>query len=141
MVLRGLLQRATEDVDLVDEVPVAIRSEHTLLQELATRHGLRVTHFQGHYPPEGWAARTTDAGTFGKIRLRLVDPADIIAGKVYSPRAKDLDDFRMLCEGLDRGVLRDRVIRGLPSRWSDPEARARAIQNWYIAYGEALADG
>jgi len=138
LVLQGLISRATEDIDLVDEVPVEIREEHQMLEELSSRYGLRIAHFQSHYLPERWQTRTADFGTFGKIHLRLVDPHDIIAGKVYSPRPKDLDDFRLLAPSLDNQRLRELVIRGLSSLWSSNETRQRAIQNWYVVYGENL---
>src|SRR6185312_1542792 len=54
LILSGQLSRATEDVDVVDEVPAQIRSEHQLLDQLASRYGLRLTHFQSHYLPDGW---------------------------------------------------------------------------------------
>ena len=129
LVLQGRISRATEDIDLVDEVPVEIREERQILEELSSRYGLRVAHFQGHYLPERWQTRTTDLGSFGKIQVRLVDPHDIIAGKVYSPRSKDLDDFRLLAPGLeqgtaertrDRGILIALVRRRNPAK-GDPE--------------------
>ena len=138
LVLQGLISRATEDIDLVDEVPVEIREEHQVLAELSSRYGLRVAHFQSHYLPERWQTRTADFGTFGKIQLRLVDPHDIIAGKVYSPRSKDLDDFRLLAPNLDKQRLRELVIKELSSLWSSDETRQRAMQNWYVVYGEDL---
>ncbi len=138
LVLQGLISRATEDIDLVDEVPLEIREEHQILAELSSRYGLRIAHFQSHYLPERWQTRTADFGTFGKIQLRLVDPHDIIAGKVYSPRSKDLDDFRLLAPSLDKQRLRELVIRELSSLWSSEGTRQRAMQNWYVVYGENL---
>ena len=40
LILRGLLSRATEDVDVVDEIPLEIRDERPILQELTRRYGL-----------------------------------------------------------------------------------------------------
>lgn len=138
LILRGLISRSTEDLDLVDEIPSDIRGEHQLLHDLVSRYGLRLAHFQSHYLPDGWSTRTTDFGTFGKIHLRLVDPIDIAAGKLYSSRTKDLDDLRMLARSLDAQQLRERAVTGLPTRWTDDDARKKAIENWYIVYGATL---
>jgi hypothetical protein len=138
LVLRGLLSRATEDVGVVDEVPAEIRDEREILQELSVRYGLRITHFQSRYLPRGWESRTVDFGTFGKIQVRLVDALDIIAGKVYSARPKDLDDFRVLSLNLTKEELRQRVLQGSSSLISSDQNRRQAITNWYIVYGEDL---
>jgi hypothetical protein len=138
LVLRGLLSRATEDVDVVDEVPAEIRDEREILQELSVRYGLHMTHFQSHYLPPDWESRTIDFGTFGKIQVRLVDALDIIAGKVYSARPKDLDDFRVLSLNLNKEELRQRVLQGSSSLISSDQNRRQAVTNWYIVYGEDL---
>ena len=138
LVLRGFLSRATEDVDIVDEVPVEIRDEREILQDLSARYGLRITHFQSHYLPQGWESRTIDFGTFGKIQVRLVDALDIIAGKVFSARPKDLDDFRLLSLNLNKEELRQRVLQGSTSLISSDQNRRQAIKNWYIVYGDDL---
>lgn len=138
LVLRGLLSRATEDVDVVDELPAEIRDEQEILQELSARYGLRMTHFQSHYLPPDWESRTIDFGTFGKIQVRLVDALDIIAGKVYSARPKDLDDFRVLSLNLNKEELRHRVLQGSSSLASSDQVRRQAITNWYIVYGDDL---
>jgi hypothetical protein len=138
LVLRGLLSRATEDVDVVDEVPAEIRDERETLQALSDRYGLRMAHFQSHYLPQGWESRTIDFGTFGKIQVRLVDALDIIAGKVFSARPKDLDDFRLLSLNLNKEELRQRVLQGSTSLTSSDQNRRQAITNWYIVYGDDL---
>jgi hypothetical protein len=138
LVLRGLLSRATEDVDIVDEVPVEIREERQILQDLSARYGLRITHFQSHYLPQGWESRTIEFGTFGKIQVRLVDALDIIGGKVFSARPKDLDDFRLLSLTLDKEELRQRVLQESSSLISSDQNRRQAIKNWYIVYGDDL---
>ncbi len=138
LVLRGLLSRATEDVDLVDEVPAEIRHEREILELLSTRYGLRLTHFQSHYLPRDWESRTIDFGAFGKIQVRLVDALDIVAGKVYSTRPKDLDDFRLLSLALNKEELKQRVLQRSTSLISSDQNRQQAIRNWYIVYGDDL---
>jgi hypothetical protein len=70
--------------------------------------------------------------------VRLVDALDIIAGKVFSARPKDLDDFRLLSLYLNKEELRQRVLRGSSSLISSDQNRRQAIRNWYIVYGENL---
>jgi hypothetical protein len=138
LVLRGLLSKATEDVDVVDEIPAQIRGEQEILHELSARYGLSMTHLQSRYLPRDWESRTIDFGAFGKIQARLVDALDIIAGKVYSARPKDLDDFRLLSLNLNKEELRQRVLQGSSSLGSSDQNRRQAITHWYIVYGEDL---
>ena len=95
-----------------------------ILEELTRRYGLHLTHFQSHYLPQGWESRTSDFGSFGKIQVRLIDPYDIIAGKIFSNRPKDRDDVRLLSSALDKEQLRQRVVVGSSTLGSSVE-RAR----------------
>ena len=95
-----------------------------------------MTHIQSHCLPRGWEARTTDFGTFGKIHVRLVDVVDIIAGKVFSSRPKDLDDFRLLSPKIDQEELRRRMLQESTSLISSDQTRRQAIKNWYIVHGD-----
>ena len=138
LILRDLLSRQTEDVDVVDEIPAAIRSEHDLLNGLVARYGLRLTHFQSHYLPDGWQSRTSSLGRFGKLDVFLVDPLDIVVGKLFSARAKDLDDVRMLSARLDRNAVIQRLQASAGRLASDSALRTAAERNWYVVYGEPL---
>ena len=137
LVVRVLLSRATEDVDVVDEIPLEIRAERQVLHDLSARYGLRLTHFQSHLPRD-WESRTIDFGTFGKIQVRLVDTVDIIAGKVFSGRPKDLDDFRLFSLELDKETLKQRVLQASSTLIACDHDRQQAIKNWYVVYGENL---
>ncbi len=65
LILTGYLSRATTDLDIVDEVPAAIRMHSVLLDELKKRYRLLLTQFQSHYLPSGWETRLKDLGSFG----------------------------------------------------------------------------
>jgi hypothetical protein len=138
LILRGLLSRATDDVDVVDEIPEVLRVEHELLDGLVSRYGLRLTHFQSHYLPAGWSARVESLGRFGKLDIFLVHPLDIFVGKLFSKRTKDRDDLRMLCGSLDRSAIVERLRASAGALLADPGLRADAQRNWYILFGEDL---
>ena len=57
LILRGLLSRRTEDVDVVNEVPPELREQHDVLHQLAAQFDLKLAHFQSHYLPKGWERR------------------------------------------------------------------------------------
>jgi hypothetical protein len=138
LILAGHLSRRTEDVDLVDEVPPEIRSQHQFLDELRQRYALYLAHFQSHYLPKGWDQRVHSLPPFGRLQVYLVDVVDIFLSKLFSSRAKDLDDLRMLAPQLDK----ETVVRQLRDTTADllaaADPRKRAEDNWYIVYGEPL---
>lgn len=138
LILATDLSRHTEDMDVVDEVPVEIRSLHGALDSLAQRYGLRITHFQSHYLPSGWASRTRSLGLFGNLEVHLVDVYDVCVSKLMSPREKDLDDLRQLADRLDRSALERRVIESAGAHLADAKLAAVAQRNWYILFGQEL---
>ena len=137
LIMTGHLNRATSDIDIVDEVPESIRTRHGLLAELRRTYGLHLGHFASHYLPEGWSSRLRSLGDFGKLHVRVVDPVDVYIGKFFSVRAKDHEDLVALKGDFDR----DDLIRRLPSTAalrSDARLLKAAEQNWYVLYGEPL---
>jgi hypothetical protein len=92
LILTTPLSRRTEHIDVVDELPAQVRARHDLLNTLAGRYGIRLTHFQSHYLPTGWEARIQSLGRFGQLDVWLVDRHDTWLGKLFSPREKDRDD-------------------------------------------------
>src|SRR5438046_9857423 len=86
LILHGLLSRRTEDIDIVDELPEAVRSEHRLLDELKERYHLYFGHFQSHYLPSGWENRTHYLDDFGDFHVYLVDVYDIALSQLFRIR-------------------------------------------------------
>jgi len=138
LILPGYLSRPTEDIDVVDEVPAEIRSQHALLDQLKDRYGLEIAHFQQHYLPMRWQDRLHYLDTFGELTVYLVDVYDVFLSKLFSIREKDIDDLRALTRHLDKDTLIRRLHDTTGSMLVAESLRPRAEQNWYILYGEAL---
>ena len=138
LILRGHLSRKTEDVDVVDEVPAELRAQHDLLDELHSRYGLELTHFQRHYLPMGWEQRLHSLPPFGRMQVNLVDLYDVFLSKLYSARTKDLDDLRALEPQVDKETLIHKLKETTQSMLAAPGLREKAEKNWYILYGESL---
>jgi hypothetical protein len=138
LILRNQLVRHTQDIDVVDEIPAEIRSQHEALQRLSQRYRLQLTHFQSHYLPLGWEARLEFLGSFGPIEAFLVDAYDVAASKIMSNREKDRDDLRVLAGTLDKQLLLGRLRDSCASLLNEPDLRRSAEANWYILFGEAL---
>jgi hypothetical protein len=138
LILDGLLSRRTEDIDVVDELPQAIRTEHALLRKLADRYGLRLAHFQSHFLPDDWEARARPLERIGNLDVRLVDSLDIFIGKLFSRREKDLDDLRALAPQFARASIVDRMRSSAQRMLADPALRANAEKNWWIVFGDEL---
>jgi hypothetical protein len=137
LMLDALLTRVTDDANLVDEIPASLRKEHDLLRELAQRYGLRLTHFQSHFLPEVWQTRCRSLGRFGVIDAFVVDSIDILAGKLFSHRTKDLDDVRAAWPIVDQARFRDRLSKSTASLRSEPDLLAAAERNWNIVTGDS----
>jgi hypothetical protein len=138
LMLVGLLDRATEDIDAVDEVPEVLRTQAHLLETLANRYGLRLAHFQSHYLPSRWRERLRFLNRFGSLDVYLVDALDILVGKLFSNREKDRDDLRMLKKQIARDDVVDRLRHDAAPLLAEPPLRANAARNWYVLYGDDL---
>ena len=138
LILPGYVTRATEDIDVVDEVPAEVRSLRPLLEQLRKRYGLQVTHFQSHYLPARWHERLHSAGPFGQLHVFLVDVYDVFLSKLSSAREKDRDDLRLVAPQLSKDVLVRRLRETAGALLADAGLRQRAESNWYILFGEPL---
>ncbi len=136
LMLYQLISRHTDDIDLVDPIPPVIQENHSLLNELSQRYGLRLAHFQSHYLPDQWVSRTSSLGVFGKLNVRLIDSLDILTGKLFSKRTKDLDDLRQAINTINLTDLKERLQRSTSSFRSDDALLQAATSNWYILTGE-----
>ncbi len=136
--LDGYLQRATPNIDVVDEVPEELRTQHALLEELARNYQLQLTHFQSHFLPTGWQTRLHTLEPFGKLQASLVDVGDVFLSKLFSARTKDRNDIRLLLPGLDRETVARRLHDNCGSLLADPTLRQQAEENWYILTGQPL---
>jgi hypothetical protein len=137
----AILVRHTEDIDIVDELPESLRREHELLASLSQRYGLKLTHFQSHYLPDGWAGRTGSLGRFGRLDVHVVDPIDVLTGKLFSRRTKDLDDVRLALPKIDGNEFRHRIATSTAAFRRDATLLEAATRNWYIVTGEEALPG
>ena len=138
LILPGHLARATDDIDIVDEVPAEVRILHTQLDQLRKRYGLRLAHFQGHYLPSGWQERLHSQGSYGRLQVFLVDVYDIFLSKLFSSRPKDLDDLRMLLPQLARDKILRLLEEAATALLADATFREKAERNWYVLCGDSL---
>ena len=138
LILAGTLERHTEDIDVVDELPAEVRTEHALLEGLAGRYGLQLAHFQSHYLPSGWETRVKSLGAFGRLQVFLIDPGDIFLSKLFSVREKDRDDLRFLAPQIDKPELTNRLWADASALAAEPRLRQAAATNWYVVFGEPL---
>jgi hypothetical protein len=138
LILGGFLSRATEDIDVVNEVPPSIRLQHELLARLSARYGLSLTHFQSHYLPAGWINRVRSFGRFDALDVYLIDVYDVFVGKLFSNREKDLDDLRLLKRSLEKDRVVDRFKTSTEALMAEPAIKSHAEKNWRVLFGEVL---
>lgn len=137
LILRDQLLRNTEDIDVVDEVPSPIRELHAWRATANERFGLYVAHFQSHYLPRAWESRVETVASFRRLDVALVDSADILVGKLFSKRDKDLDDIREVEQHVGRETIDSRLAYA-DRLAADPKLLALAQRNYYILWGEDL---
>lgn len=138
LILRGSLARATEEIDVVDEVPSALRLDVDLLNKLQRRNGLNFSHIPKSCLPNNWEKRLQFFGSFGKVRVCLVDPVDIFLSKLFSSRTKDRNDLRQLAKSMDREKLERVLNADAQQLLGEANLRQKAKDNWYILYGTEL---
>ena len=105
---------------------------------MSVRYGLKLTHFQSHYLPQGWQQRLHSQEPFGQPQVSLVDAYDVFLSKLFSARIKDRDDLRMLAPQLDKATIMCRLRDTTHDLLVAPGLHEKAEQNWYILYGESL---
>jgi hypothetical protein len=140
LMLAGQLSRPTDDIDIVDEVPSEIRAQHALRDEFVKRFGLHLAHFQSHYLPDGWKSRVRSFDVLGHLCIFLVDPYDVILGKMFSSRAKDRDDLVELSSTIDRNLLAQRLRNAGAALMSEKKFREAAARNWFTLFCEPLPE-
>jgi hypothetical protein len=138
LIMPEYISRGTDDIDIVDEVPADLRTQHQLLHDLSTRYGLKLGHVQSHYFPAGWRERIHSLGSFGSLRVYLLDVYDVFLSKLFSARTKDLDDLRLLLPQLDKTTLAQKFKDTCRDFLAAERLRQIAEKNWYILTGEPL---
>ena len=138
LILDHLIQRATQDVDLVDEIPEAIRTLRPALERAEGIYQLHLAHFQSHYLPEGWADRLVSLPPLRKLQAYRVSSLDVYVGKLFSRREKDARDLVALLPAFPRSAVENHVFTYGSKLLQDPKLRSQIEDNWYVLYGEDL---
>ncbi len=138
LIMPGHLSRSTEHIDVVDEVPEEIRTQHKLLSDLQQRFGLNLAHFQRHYLPMGWENRLHYLNAYGSLSVYLLDVYDVALSKLFSRRDKDYDDLRILRPQIEKETFAQRMRDTTASMLASESLRKVAEHNWYRLYGDTL---
>jgi hypothetical protein len=138
LILIDLLDRGTEDIDIVDEVPKEIRDRPDITDELQGLFFLHLGHVQRHYFPAGWQERTHFFDRYDRLTVRLVDKHDVFLSKLFSARVKDKIDLRELVDKVTKETLVDLLKRCCGGFLSDERLKQLATDNWHLLYKEDL---
>jgi hypothetical protein len=141
LILSRWITRPTDDVDVVNELPDVLRSDYELIDSLAARHKLRLTHFASHYLPDGWENRVVPAAMFNQLDVRVVDPTDVLTGKFFSRREKDYRDILASERHVSKDVLRERMEHNTSSFRTVNRLLWQGRDNWYAFSGEVGLPG
>lgn len=136
LMVDDIVVRDTADVDIVDELPAAVRAQPGLVDQLAQRYALRLTHFQSHYLPDGWRSRVHSLGKYDQLVAFRVDPLDVLLGKLFSTRNKDFVDLRTAWKKIDLDAFRRRLQTSARPYYKVERALAAGKHNWYVLTGE-----
>lgn len=138
LILPGFIERHTEDIDVIDELPKEVRDNHLLVQELQDLYGLHLGHVQSHYFPSGWQNRAESLDLFGRLSVYLVNVYDVFLSKLFSSRMKDMGDMHLLVPQLNKEMLVQRFRDTCGAFLAAPRLKEIAQDNWHILFGEEL---
>jgi Nucleotidyltransferase of unknown function (DUF6036) len=138
LIMPGYVNRRTEDIDIVGEVPQELRENHALMDNLKQRYTLYLGHVQPHYFAKGWQNRAHSLDIFGELHVYLLDVYDVFLSKLFSVRDKDRDDLRVLIPQLDKEVLVRTFRESAGDFLAAPRLKEIATDNWKILFGEDL---
>ena len=136
--IMGLTARPTGDIDFVDEIPVEVRNQRTVLRKIKTEFGLKLGHVQSHYLPAHWQNRRKWLGDFGGLRVYVVDEYDIFVSKLSSKKEKHQSDLGVLALKLDKDIARQRLLTDGRSFLDDPKLKPQIEENWRFIFQEPL---
>jgi hypothetical protein len=136
--IKGLTARPTGDIDFVDEVPIEVRRQRTVLRKIETDFGLKLGHVQSHYLPAHWQNRRQWLGDFGGLRVYVVDEYDIFVSKLSSKKEKHQSDLGVLALKLDKEIARQRLLTDGRSFLDDPKLKPQIEENWRFIFQEPL---
>jgi hypothetical protein len=139
--IKGLTARPTDDIDLVDEVPVEIRRQRDVLREIETEFGLKLGHVQSHDLPPHWRERRQWLGDFGGLRVYVLDEYDIFVSKLSSKQKKHQLDVRVLALKLDKEKARHRLLTDGRIFLGDAKLRPQIEEHWRFIFQEPLFPG
>lgn len=141
LILDHLVQKITEDVDLVDEIPATLRGMREELESAQQAYGLHLAHFQSHYLPDGWEKRLISLPPMRKLHAYRVHSLDVFIGKLFSNRAKDARDLAALKPQFEPQVVLQHLRSNGRKLYADATLRSYLLDNWYVLYGEDLNFG
>ncbi len=137
--------RPTGDVDFIQVVP-SHAAERLLTiagrdSPLAAEHHLHLQAVHITDPPCDYEDRLIDAtpASFQKLKIKVLDPYDLVLTKAQRNSPRDREDARALIEGcrLDKEILRKRFEDEVrPFLAVAPEKTALTIDLWLEAYFE-----
>lgn len=141
------LPRSTNDLDYFTLIPCNRQGDLEQLagegSALARKHKVHV-HYAGVATlPESYEERLTDLfpKRFKNIRLRVLDPYDLVLSKLSRNAERDRQDAEHLAktQRLDRAILRSRYEKELkPSLIGPPEQHDKTLEFWLEAYFPGL---
>lgn len=109
LLLRGLRQGATQDLDLwsydnnaaLDTAVQVVKRTNVSIDFLDPAAFLPL--------PDGWETRSTFAGSYGQLQVYYLDPYAIALSKIGRAQPKDVNDVQLLAQyGL---ITRDELLR------------------------------
>lgn len=125
-----------------DQLPLLIRSGGKD-SELARRHGIYFDFVSMVTLPHDYDTRLTPLypGAFGRLRLKALDPHDIVLSKLERNRRHDREDVRFLAERvpLDLDVLAKRYQDELRPYLGRPEREDLTMRLWIEMLREGRA--
>jgi hypothetical protein len=138
--IQGLTARPTDDIDIVNEIPLEIRKQVDVLKRIRDEFGLTLGHVQSHYLPVNWQQRRRFLGDFGGLNVYMVDVIDIFVSKLSSKQEKHKQDLRVLGKTLSKDDIKRRLFGDGKPFLESSFLRPQIEENWKFVFQETLTE-
>lgn len=138
LILPGFVERHTDDVEFVGDVPLGLRANSPFRSMVQHRFRLVLKQTNPGELPSGWEERVRPLSTYGRLHVSLIDAHDIFLSRLGRFDLTSLNDRRVLYTRLNTCILSELLRNSCNHLMASNSFRDTARDQWHIYFGEPL---